>query len=251
MEELQRRGNVIRKNVRAEFMRRDLRFLPKNQRKKIEEWCNQVPVLGFSSGNNDLNVIREYFVEQLSDTTGKVRVAKNGNKLMFILTNEFRFLDILNYLGPGTCYEKWIKAYECENKKSWLPYDWFDSPEKLDYPGLPEYPEWFSQNKGRYLLTLDEWQECKRLFEEKGMQTFADWLRYHNDLDVVPALEALKKMRGFYAEKGIDVFKDAVSIPGVSLYYLLRGSIERGADLWSPCKEAYEMLKNAVVGGPS
>ena len=34
MEELQRRGNVIRKNVRAEFMPDDLRFLPKNQRKK-------------------------------------------------------------------------------------------------------------------------------------------------------------------------------------------------------------------------
>ena len=169
MEELQRRGNVIRKNVRAEFMSEDLRFLPKNQRKRIEEWCNQVPVLGFNSGNYDLNVIREYFVEQLSDTTGKVRVAKNGNKILFILTNEFRFLDIINYLGPGTCYEKWIKAYECENKKSWLPYDWFDSPGKLDYPGLPEYPEWFSQNKGRYLLTLDKWQECKRLFEEKGM----------------------------------------------------------------------------------
>ena len=45
--------------------------------------------------------------------------------------------------------------------------------------------------------------------------------------------------------------KDAVSIPGVSLHYLLRGCVERGADLYSPCKEAYEMLKEAVVGGPS
>lgn len=161
-----------------------------------------MPVLGFNSGNFDLNVMREYFVEQLSDTTGKVRVAKNGNKIMFILTNKFRFLDIMNYLGPGTTYDKWIKAYESKSKKSWLPYDWFDSPNKLDYPGLPEYSEWFSQHKGKYLLTLDEWQQCKRLFEEKGMQTFADWLRYYNNLDVVPGLEALKKMRGFYAKKG-------------------------------------------------
>ena len=45
--------------------------------------------------------------------------------------------------------------------------------------------------------------------------------------------------------------KDAVSIPGVSLHYLLRGCVERGAELYSPCKKAYEIFKEAVVGGPS
>jgi len=68
---------------------------------------------------------------------------------------------------------------------------------------------------------------------------------------VAPDLEALEKMRAFYTEKGIDILKDAVSLPGVSLHYLLRGTIERGAELYSPSKEAYAMLKNAMVGGPS
>jgi len=58
-------------------------------------------------------------------------------------------------------------------------------------------------------------------------------------------------MKSFYTERGIDILKDAVSLPGVSLHYLLRGAIERGADLYIPSKEAYEMLKGAVVGGPS
>ncbi|KAL9953128.1 hypothetical protein ACROYT_G040490 [Oculina patagonica] len=83
------------------------------------------------------------------------------------------------------------------------------------------------------------------------MHTFADWLRYYNNLDVAPDLEALKKMKASYSEKGIDILKDAVSIPGVSLLYLLRGAVERGAEMCSPCKEAYEMLKGAIVGGPS
>ena len=74
-----------------------------------------MPVLGFNSGTYDLNLIREYFAERLSDTTGKVKVAKNGNKIMFILSKNSRFLDIINYLGPGTSYEKWVKAYECES----------------------------------------------------------------------------------------------------------------------------------------
>jgi len=83
------------------------------------------------------------------------------------------------------------------------------------------------------------------------MSTFADWLRDYNDRDVARGLDALEKMRNFYTEKGIDMLKDAVSLPGVSMYYLLRGAVERGAELYAPRKEEYEMLKGAVVAGPS
>ena len=85
---------------------------------------------------------------------------------MFLLTKGFRFLDIINYLGPGTRYEKWVKAYGCEAEKSWLPYEWFDSPEKLDYPGIPDYPAWYSRLKGGYVLKLSELIACQRLFKE-------------------------------------------------------------------------------------
>ena len=30
---------------------------------------------------------------------------------MFIITPKFKFLDVINYLGPGTSYDKWVKAY--------------------------------------------------------------------------------------------------------------------------------------------
>lgn len=178
-------------------------------------------------------------------------MAKKANTTMFIITPGFRFLDIINYLGPRTSYEKWTKAYQCTVEKSWFPYEWFDAPEKLDYPGLPDYQAWYSRLKGCYVLKLSEWQACKRLFKERGMRTFTDWLRYYNNLVVAPGLEALEKMRAFYTENGIDILKDAVSIPGANLHYILRGSNERGAELYSPSKEAYEMLKGAVVGGPS
>ena len=58
-------------------------------------------------------------------------------------------------------------------------------------------------------------------------------------------------MRAFYSEKGIDILKEAVSVQSVNLHYLLRGAVERGAELYSLGKEAYEMLEEAVVGGPS
>ena len=86
---------------------------------------------------------------------------------MFLLTDRLRFLDIINYLGPGTSYAKWVEAYDCKATKSWLPYEWFDSAEKLDYPGLPEYEEWYSKLKGEYVLTREEWEGCQNLFREK------------------------------------------------------------------------------------
>ena len=58
----------------------DIALLQKDQRKKIEEWCDQVPTLGFNSGSYDLNLIGNYFAEQLAGTTNKVRVAKMGRK---------------------------------------------------------------------------------------------------------------------------------------------------------------------------
>jgi len=85
-----------------------------------------------------------------------------------------------------------VKAYECKSDKSWFPYGWFDAPKKLDFRGLPKYRDWYSKLEGDYLLTRKEWEGCQRLFEEKGMCTFEDWLRYYNNLDVVPGLEALE-----------------------------------------------------------
>ena len=188
------------------------------------------------------------FMEELERLGKNIRAQVRAE---FMLTCGFRFLDIINYLGPGTSYEKWVKAYECKTVKSWFPYEWFDRPKKLDYPGLSVYVAWYSRLKNAFVLKLSEWRARKKLLRENGMKTFADGLRYYNNLDVAPGLEALQKMRNFYTEKGIDILKDAVSVPGVSLHYLLRGAVERNAELYSPGKEAYDMLKEAVVGGPS
>jgi len=48
---------------------------------------------------------------------------------------------------------------------------------------------------------------------------------------VEPGFEVLEKMRNFYTEKGIDILKDAVGMPGISFHYLLHGALERSADL--------------------
>ena len=161
-------------------------MLSKKQKELILEWTNQVPILGFNSGKYDLNLIRNYFVEQMCQAKDKtITVGKKGNTIMFMKTSEFKFLDIVNYVGPGVSYNAWVKAYGCQYTKSWFPYEWFDSLEKLDFPSLPDYPHWHSKLKNGFTLTLEEWKSCKKLFKDKNMKTFADWLEYYNNLEVL------------------------------------------------------------------
>jgi len=75
-----------------------------------------VPVLGFKSEKYDLNLIKQYFVEKLADTCTKVKVATHGSQTMFIITPEFKFLDVINCLGPGISYDKWVKGYGCSRQ---------------------------------------------------------------------------------------------------------------------------------------
>ena len=262
---LERRHTAIVADVVDKFLLPDIEGIPEKkvaiegipekQGEKIVKWVYQVPVLGFNSGHYDLKLIRQHFIPFLAQDPGTFAAEKNG-RIMFINTPKFKFLDVLNYLGPGITYEKWVKTYGATLSKSWLPYEWFDSPDKLDFPGLPPYMAWYSKLKGEYVLTLKEYDDCHRIFKERGMQTFGDWLEYYNNLDVAPFLEALQKMKEFYTSLGIDILKDAVSLPGVSEKYILRKTLQprwgyKPPELYSPNKEAYAMLKAAVVGGPS
>ena len=252
---LERRHTAIVADVVEKFSFTELEGISKKQDAEIVKWFYQVPVLGFNSGHYDLKLIRQHFIPLLAQDPGTFAAEKNG-RIMFINTPKFKFLDVLNYLGPGITYEKWVKTYGATLAKSWLPYEWFDSPDKLDFPGLPPYMAWYSKLKGEYVLTLKEYDDCHRIFKERGMQTFGDWLEYYNNLDVAPFLEALQKMKEFYTALGIDILKDAVSLPGVSEKYILRKTLQprwgyKPPELYSPNKEAYAMLKAAVVGGPS
>ena len=252
---LERRHEAIIADVVEKFLFTELEGISKKQEAEIGKWFYQVPVLGFNSGHYDLKLIRQHFIPLLAQDPGTFAAEKNG-RIMFINTPKFKFLDVLNYLGPGITYEKWVKTYGATLAKSWLPYEWFDSPDKLDFPGLPPYMAWYSKLKGEYVLTLKEYDDCHRIFKERGMQTFGDWLEYYNNLDVAPFLEALQKMKEFYTSLGIDILKDAVSLPGVSEKYILRKTLQprwgyKPPELYSPNKEAYAMLKAAVVGGPS
>ena len=131
---LERRYEAIRADVVDKFGLPDIDCISESQGKKILQWINQVPVVGFNSGHYDLKLIRKYFVPLMAQDSGVYAAEKNG-RIMFINTPKFKFLDVMNYLAPGITYDKWVKTYGATLAKFWLPYEWFDSADKLDYPG--------------------------------------------------------------------------------------------------------------------
>ena len=248
-------------------------------------WVNQVPVFGFNSGRYDLNMIKEYFVGELAEISD-VKVAKKENSYMFLSAPKFKFLDIKNYLAPGLSYDAWCRAYGCELQKLALSYEWFDSFDKLNHKGPVKYEEFFSSLKGGITISQEEYQNFCDEFSKRGCVTMKDWLKEHNRSDVKPFIEALEKTREQYYPDEIDLLKDAVSIPGISMMYVLNEALKRKKysepDLFAPgepckckcsddceeagcekCKEirdnckictkneAYEMLTTGMIGGPS
>ena len=250
-------------------------------------WVNQVPVFGFNSGRYDINMIKEYFVKNLA-IISDVNVAKKENSYMFLSTSNFKFLDIKNYLAPGLSYDAWCRAYGCELQKLAFLYEWFDSFEKLNHKGPVKYEEFYSSLKGGITISQEEYQNFCDEFHKRGCVTMKDWLKEYNLADVTPFIEALEKTREQYYPDEIDLLKDAVSIPGISMMYVLNEALKRKKysepDLFAPgepckcecssddcgktegcekCKEirdnckictkneAYEMLKTGMIGGPS
>ena len=259
--------------------------LPKKVQNLWKTWVEQVPVFGFNSGRYDINMIKEYFVKDLAKISN-VNVAKKENSYMFLSLPIFKFLDIKNYLAPGLSYDGWCRAYGCELQKLAFPYEWFDSFDKLNHKGPVKYEEFYSSLKGGITISKEEYQNFCDEFSKRGCVTMKDWLKEYNLADVMPFIDALEKTREQYYPDEIDLLKDAVSIPGISMMYVLNEASKRKKysepDLFAPgepckcecsddcekarcedckkvrenCKihtknEAYEMLTTGMIGGPS
>ena len=243
MGELVKRQKAIADVVRQEYtkeisMSKDGRVhLPIKTQTQLDSWINKVPVFGFNSGRYDLNMIKKYFVGDLTEISD-VNVAKKENSYMFLATGKFKFLDIKNYLAPGLSYDAWCRAYGCELQKLSFPYEWFDSFEKLNHKGPVKYEEFYSSLKGGITISQEEYQNFCDEFHKRGCETMKDWLKEYNIADITPFIEALEKTREQYYPDEIDLLKDAVSIPGISMTYVLNKALKKkkksGPDLFAP-----------------
>ncbi|KAJ8300475.1 hypothetical protein KUTeg_021994 [Tegillarca granosa] len=114
---------------------------------EFEKYQTQVPVLGFNSAKYDVNLIRNVLAEHLCLHQDENFVVKKNNAYMCISSPNLKFMDIMQFLAPGTSYSKFLKAYGVEEQKGFFPYEWFDDISKLNHTELPPHDSFYSSLK--------------------------------------------------------------------------------------------------------
>ena len=213
-------------------------------------WLRQLPVIGFNSGKYDLNMIKRSFVPLL--ISNNAAVIKRQNTYMCLSTDRLKFLDILNYLAPGFNYDKYLKAYGCELQKGHFPYEYMDGVGKLDDRALPPQSAFFSRltNEG---ISDEDYARCQAVWRDNEMTTMRDYLVWYNNRDVEPFLEAIDKQAAFYHDQHIDIFKDGISVPELTLLYLFNGlSPDTNFVTFNRTNsDLHQLVKDNIVGGPA
>ena len=207
---------------------------------------------------------------------------------MALSTERLKYLDLTSWLAAGTSLAKFYSAYKVYSPKGSFPYQYFNSIDRLQETELPKRdPELrelldkeistpaalrdhdyarTDRNRLEELVVKDpfysilklktisnkDYDECEKEWIEQQMVTFADFVRFYNNHDVIGMVEGISKMLTAYEEKGLDVFKCSVSLPGLAQQKIFK---ELGDDYFT-CfsdkhKHIFKEWKGGVVGGPS
>ena len=222
----------------------------KTLEKQLQTWLRQLPVIGFNSGKYDLNVVKKFFVPLLIHNNAAV--IKRQNTFMCFSTTNLKFLDVTQYLAPGVSYDKYLKAYGCELQKGHFPYEYMDGIGKLADRSLPPQAAFYSQLKSEEISDAD-YARCQAVWHDNQMTTMRDYLIWYNNRDVTPFLEAIAKQFAFYRDRDIDMFKDGISVPGLSLLHLFNDlpNDTNFVTFNQTNSDLHELVKDNIVGGPA
>lgn len=99
--------------------------------------------------------------------------------------------------------------------------------------------DWFSSIKQKSVLDdgkqspLENYKFLESIWNHHNMETFRDFLKWYNNLDVKPFVKGVLNYCKMYWKENIDVFKVAFSIPGLARLNLFYAS-EKKNTLYSP-----------------
>ena len=83
------------------------------------------------------------------------------------------------------------------------------------------------------------------------MCTFIEFLRWYNNEDVVPTLEAMEKMLAFYHKKEIDMLKLGCTFPKLANFCLHKSTSAKFYPFTETDKDLLQKIRKVMVGGPS
>ena len=83
------------------------------------------------------------------------------------------------------------------------------------------------------------------------MSSLKDFLRWYNDKDVLPVLEAMHKMIAFYHDKDIDMLKLGCTLPNLANICLHKPTVAKFYPFTEGDKDLLQKVREDVDGGPS
>ena len=122
----------------ADMSKQFLQF-QKNQliglKQHMERYVNTSPLFGFNRGRYDLSLIKSYptpyFIRYKEQ---EASVIKKSNDFISFNFGDVQFLIIMKFLGGATALDSFLKDHKASETKIFFPYEWFDNPQKLDFP---------------------------------------------------------------------------------------------------------------------
>ncbi len=252
--------------------------------KDLLSYCDELVIIGFNSQKYDINVIKKKFIKHLNLAKTQKFIVKKNSAYACITTDKYRFIDISNFLAPGYSYDSFLKAHEVEIRKFYFPYEFMDSPDKLECTELPPYEAFYSslkqcnvlaeehneytrlmnihKNTDKVLQIMkiseppktgpEKYVEVQHIWEVNNMKTFKDYLRYYNEADVSGFVIAVQKLLQYYFDLGIDLFKLCQSSPGASRILMFQYAINSSFKLMSKNQaDIYTCLRRNCHGGAS
>ena len=188
----------------------------------------------------------------------------------------------MNFLGGATSLDFFLKAYKTKGTKGFFPYEWFDCPKEMDYKELPPSDSFFDilrnynplekdyndfQNLLNSGLTTEQvvaklrmdripptgaenYSSLQSVSENNNMQFFLDFVKWHNNENVVPTLEAMQKKIEFYHNKGIDILNLGYTQPNLANICLHKSTDSKFYPFTESDKDLLEKI-GVMVGDPS
>ena len=100
----------------------------------------------------------------------------------------------------------------------------------------------------------ENYQWLNDLWNENQWSTFADFLKWYNDLDVNPMIQAIEKMNDYYKDKNADFMHQAITLPGIAKRICLNFITDPNVEIHlfnQKQQDIYQLFKENIVGGPS
>ena len=99
----------------------------------LERYTNTLPAFGFNRGRYDIKFIATYLIPYLiNEKDIEPSVIKKANDFVSFKFGDVQLLEIRKFLGGATTLDSFLKAYKASEMKAYFPYEWFDTPNKLD-----------------------------------------------------------------------------------------------------------------------